>query len=366
MKIIIVAGARPNFMKISPIIKEIQKSKNIEYFLVHTGQHYDKKMSDLFFEELGIPQPDINLGVGSASHAVQTANIMKLFEPVVIDFRPDAIMVVGDVNSTIACGLVAVKMGIKLMHVEAGLRSFDRTMPEEINRILTDSISDYLFCTETDAVNNLLNEGVPKEKTFLVGDVMIDTLLQNVNKSKDSNILEINNISENNFCFLTLHRPSNVDNIKTLNNIFDAVEMIQKDIIVIFSIHPRTRKNLVLFKMEEKIKKYKNLRIIEPVGYLDCLKLISSSKFVMTDSGGIQGDCGVLKIPCLTLRETTERPIIVKLGLNKLVGSNTEKIINSYKDICKNNYRDIKTPDLWDGKAAQRIVKILEDRYVRS
>lgn len=361
IKIIIVAGARPNFMKISPIIEEIKKIKGMDYFLVHTGQHYDQKMSDLFFKELKIPSPDVNLKIGSSSHACQTADIMKAFEIVLIGQKPDAVLVVGDVNSTIACGLVTVKMGIKLIHVEAGLRSFDRTMPEEINRLLTDSISDYLFCTEPSAVENLIKEGISKEKIYLVGDVMIDTLFKNIDKAQKSNILEVLNISENNFCFMTLHRPSNVDNIESLKNIFDAVEIIQKDIVIIFSIHPRTRKNFELFKFNEKVEKYSNLKIIEPVGYLDCLKLINSAKFVMTDSGGIQVDSGALKVPCLTLRENTERPISIKLGLNQLVGTDTNKIIKACKKLYKNNYQNIQLPFLWDGHASDRIVKILKE-----
>ena len=360
MKIVIVAGARPNFVKIYPIIKECQKSKYIDFFLVHTGQHYDTKMSDLFFEELGIPKPDINLEAGSNSHVIQTANIMKAFEPVLVKQQPDAVLVVGDVNSTIACGLVAVKMGIKLIHVEAGLRSFDRTMPEEINRVLTDVISDYLFCTEQSGVDNLIREGISEDKIFLVGDVMIDTLLSNTDKIKQSNILDTLNIKKNKFCFMTLHRPSNVDNVEALNNIFDAVGIIQNKMVVIFSIHPRTYENFKQFNFNEKIKKYSNLKIIDPVGYFDCLKLISSAKFVMTDSGGIQGDSAAFKVPCLTLRENTERPITINLGFNQLVGSNTKKIVERYKKICRSNYKDIKIPSLWDGKASQRIVKIIE------
>lgn len=364
MKIIIVAGARPNFMKVSPIIKEIKKNKNIEYFLVHTGQHYDRKMSDLFFEELDIPFPDINLEVGSSSHAFQTADIMKAFEPIIIKQKPDAVLVVGDVNSTIACGLVAVKMGVKLIHVEAGLRSFDRTMPEEINRILTDCISDYLFCTEQSGVDNLIKEGVPIEKISLVGNVMIDTLLEYKIKSEKSNILNFLNIDKKDFCVLTLHRPSNVDDSNSLNKIFNAMEIIQKEIQIIFTVHPRTYQNIISFGFEKKLKELLNLKIIEPLGYLDFLKLMSNSKFIITDSGGIQGESTILGIPCLTLRYNTERPVTIDMGFNQLVGNNVDKIINGYKKIMNNNLKNNKIPPLWDGLTSKRIIKIIENGLI--
>lgn len=359
MKIVIVAGARPNFMKISPIIDEIKKTKDISYYLVHTGQHYDRKMSDLFFSELKIPRPDINLEVGSSSHAIQTADIMRAFEPVLLEQKPDAVLVVGDVNSTIACGMVAVKMGIKLIHVEAGLRSFDRAMPEEINRMLTDCISDYLFCTEASGVDNLIKEGVPKEKIFLVGNVMIDTLLKYKKEAESSNIINDLDIDKDNFCVLTLHRPSNVDSFKTLDSIFNALDFIEKDTQIVFPVHPRTYQNIVSFGMEARLK---NLKVVEPLGYFEFLNLMIYSKFILTDSGGIQGESAILKKPCITLRYNTERPVTVEAGLNQLVGNETHKIIAGYKKIKREDFKQHKVPPFWDGKTAKRIVDILQEQ----
>lgn len=362
MKIINVVGARPNFMKIAPLMAEYTKYNQIEPLLVHTGQHYDEQMSDFFFSQLDIPEPDINLEVGSASHTVQTAEIMKAFEPVVLKHKPDAVLVVGDVNSTIACGLVAVKLGVKLVHIEAGLRSFDRSMPEEINRVLTDSISDILFCTEQSGVDNLLHEGIPEEKIFLVGNVMIDTLLKNKAKAATSNILGQLNLDGNDFAVVTLHRPANVDDPLTFGQILNALEAIQNDMPIIFPVHPRTRKNLVSSSLSKRIAKQHDLRLIDPLGYLDFLKLMSSAKLVLTDSGGIQEETTILKVPCLTLRENTERPITEEIGSNRVVGTDTEKIIKAYKQAINERWRNLQTPPLWDGCAAERIVKILLDK----
>ena len=359
MKIIIVAGARPNFMKIAPLVRVFQDYREIDAFLVHTGQHYDERMSDLFFHQLDIPEPGINLGVESGSQAVQTAEIMKAFEPVVIEYKPDAVLVVGDVNSTIACGLVAVKLGVKLIHVEAGLRSFDRSMPEEINRILTDSISDLLFCTEQSGVNNLLREGKPLEKVFLVGNVMIDTLLRNKKKADQSSILQDLGLMLNRYAVLTLHRPSNVDDPVTFGRILDALDVIQEDMPLVFPIHPRTRKNLQTMGLEDRVKAMRNFRLIEPLGYLDFLRLMSSARLVLTDSGGIQEETTILEVPCLTLRENTERPITVKMGSNQLVGTDTMNILTAYRKVINDSFTDCHTPPLWDGKAAERIVEIL-------
>lgn len=361
MKIINVVGARPNFMKIAPIMAEYKAHPGIEPLLVHTGQHYDEKMSDLFFSQLEIPEPDINLEVGSASHAVQTAEIMKTFEPVVLEHKPDVVLVVGDVNSTIACGLVAVKLGVKLAHIEAGLRSFDRSMPEEINRVLTDSISDLLFCTEQSGVDNLLREGISEEKIFLVGNVMIDTLLKNKAKAATSNVLSQFNLDSNGFAVLTLHRPSNVDDVIAFGRVLDALEIIQNDMPVIFPIHPRTRKNLSSWSLGERIEKLPNLRLTDPLGYLDFLKLMSSAKLVLTDSGGIQEETTILKIPCLTLRENTERPITTQVGSNRVVGTDTDKIIETYRQVVDGKWCEPQIPPLWDGHAAERILKILLD-----
>ena len=362
MKIINVVGARPNFMKIGPLMAEFIKHSQIEAILVHTGQHYDEKMSELFFRQLEIPEPDINLEVGSASHTVQTAEIMKRFEPVVLEHKPDVVLVVGDVNSTIACGLVAVKSGVKLAHVEAGLRSFDRSMPEEINRVLTDSISDLLFCTEQSGVDNLLREGIPKEKIFFVGNVMIDTLLKNKGKADDSNILNRLNLDNNDFAVVTLHRPSNVDDVIVFDKILDALDVIQKDMPVIFPVHPRTRRNLYSMSLGNRIDAMTGLRLLEPMGYLDFLKLMSSAKIVLTDSGGIQEEATILKVPCLTLRENTERPITVEVGSNHVVGMETEKIIDAFTQVRNNGLRELQIPPLWDGRAAERIVEILLDK----
>ncbi len=360
IKIICVCGARPNFMKIAPIMRSFKKNGNFQTLLVHTGQHYDENMSKLFFDELGIPKPDLNLEVGSASHAVQTANIMKKFEPVVLDFQPDYVLVVGDVNSTIACGLVAVKFGIKLIHVEAGLRSFDKSMPEEINRVLTDSISDLLFVTEQSGVDNLKNEGVNSDKVHFVGNVMIDTLLSNRQKAEKSEILNRLGLAAKNYAVITLHRPSNVDDMEKFGQIAAAFEQIEKEMKLIFPIHPRTRNNISKSPIGKKIEAMDNLLLIEPVGYLDFLCLMSRAAFVMTDSGGIQEETTILGVPCMTLRENTERPVTITEGTNRLVHITTDDIMKNYREI-KNSKKDSshKIPKFWDGNAAERIAEII-------
>jgi len=362
MKIINVVGARPNFMKIAPLMAQYTKYSQIEPLLVHTGQHYDEKMSDLFFRQLDIPKPDINLEVGSASHAVQTAEIMKSFEPMLLKYKPDVVLVVGDVNSTVACGIVAVKLGVKLVHVEAGLRSFDRSMPEEINRVVTDSISDLIFCTEQSGVDNLIHEGISKDRIFIVGNVMIDTLLKHINRAQNSTILNHLHLNSNDFAVLTLHRPSNVDDYIVFGRILDALEVIHKDMPIIFPVHPRTRKQLQDSHLMAQIQKMHYLGLIEPLGYLDFLKLMSSAKIVLTDSGGIQEETTFLKIPCLTLRENTERPITTEIGSNQVVGANPAKIIEGYKQAMNGQLRNFKIPPLWDGLASERIVEILIDK----
>ena len=360
MKIINIVGTRPNFMKIAPLMMEYAKHSDIEPLLVHTGQHYDERMSDIFFRDLGIPEPDVNLEVGSASHALQTAEIMKAFEPVVLEHRPDAVLVVGDVNSTIACGLVAVKLGVKLIHVEAGLRSFDRTMPEEINRVLTDSISDLLFCTERAGVDNLLAEGVASEKIHLVGHVMIDTLLSHLERAQQSPILDDLRrqgcIDGDGFAVLTLHRPSNVDDPATFSRILDALEVIQGDLPILFSVHPRTRRNIAAMGLQRRIDSLTNLHLLDPIGYLDFLKMQASARIVLTDSGGIQEETTVLKVPCLTLRENTERPVTAEIGSNQIVGTDPVKIVEAYRKAVSGKWREPQVPPLWDGKAAHRIV----------
>ena len=363
MKILNVVGARPNFMKIAPLMEEYKHHPDIEPLLVHTGQHYDEKMSDLFFRQLGIPEPDINLEIGSASHAVQTAEIMKAFEPVVLRHEPDAVLVVGDVNSTIACGLVAVKLGSKLVHVEAGLRSGDRSMPEEVNRILTDSISDMLFCTEQSGVDNLIKEGVAQEKIHLVGHVMIDTLLRNLERASESTIIsqlqDQGCLNGGGYAMLTLHRPSNVDDPETFSRILDALEVIQRDMPILFPIHPRTRRNLTVLGMQERMDSLRNIHLVDPIGYLDFLKLNSCAKVVLTDSGGIQEETTVLKVPCITLRENTERPITAEIGSNQVVGTDPERIVAAYRKAIGGDFREPQIPPLWDGKAAERIVRTM-------
>jgi len=347
MKIIVVAGARPNFMKIAPLMHEIKKHPNLNAYLVHTGQHYDKKMSDDFFTELNIPTPDINLGVGGGSHAEQTAKIMVEFEKVCLNERPDLVVVVGDVNSTIACALVAKKLNVKVAHVEAGLRSFDFEMPEEINRVLTDRISDYLFVTEQSGIDNLHEEGYSEDKIFFVGNVMIDNLIDNLHKK--TNIVKDLELAS--YCLVTMHRPSNVDNKEKLIEILDIFDNVGCQIV--WPIHPRTLKNLETFGLSDRIAKYV---ILEPQGYLDFITLVSSAKFVLTDSGGIQEETTYLGIPCLTMRENTERPSTITLGTNQLV-HNKEEILHALKHLGSRKHS---IPPLWDGHTAKRIVEIIE------
>ena len=364
MKLINIVGARPNFMKIAPLMAAYKTQPSIQPLLVHTGQHYDERMSDLFFRQLGIPQPDINLEIGSASHAIQTAEIMKAFEPVVLEHKPDAVLVVGDVNSTIACGLVAVKLGIRLIHVEAGLRSGDRSMPEEINRLLTDSISDLLFCTEQSGMDNLRREGVSADRVFLVGNVMIDTLFKNKSKADASPILDELGLTPGRYAVLTLHRPANVDDPAVFGGILDALEEIQRDMMIVFPIHPRTRKNLETSDLGRRVKAMANIHMIDPAGYLEFLKLTSSAKLVLTDSGGIQEETTILKVPCLTLRENTERPVTADVGSNQIVGTQPRQILDAYRLAMSGTWRKPRIPPLWDGHAAERIAKILAEKLL--
>ncbi|KPK02990.1 MAG: UDP-N-acetylglucosamine 2-epimerase [Nitrospira bacterium SG8_35_4] len=364
MKIINVVGARPNFMKIAPIIEEMRKN-DIEQILVHTGQHYDSQMSKLFFDDLKLPKPDIDLEVGSGSHAQQTAEIMKKFETVLLEYGPDYILVVGDVNSTIACALTASKLGIRIIHVEAGLRSFDRSMPEEINRILTDALSDYLFITEKGAHENLLREGISDKKIFFVGNVMIDTLLKHRERADRSEILSRMGIKDTKYILVTLHRPSNVDNHETLERLLSSFNEISHTYPLVFPCHPRTRSRIEEFKLERYIKSSENpvsvgINLCDPVGYLDFVKLMTKASLVLTDSGGIQEETTILGVPCITLRENTERPVTVADGTNQIVGTDKRKIIEHSSRVLNGNYSTGRIPDLWDGRAAQRIVKVLQ------
>lgn len=354
MKLIVVAGARPNFMKIAPIMWEVARRQGISACLVHTGQHYDEKMSKLFFEQLRIPKPSVDLEVGSGSHAVQTAEVMKRFEPVVLAQKPDAVVVVGDVNSTIACALTAVKLGIPVAHVEAGLRSFDRTMPEEINRILTDVMSRWLFVSEPSGVKNLHNEGIGSERIFSVGNVMIDTLIACREKFEASIGLEAFGVERNNYVVLTLHRPANVDDAAIFGGLLHAIEVVQRQLPVVFPVHPRTRKALATQPIQ-----LPNVKLVDPLGYLEFMKLISHSRFVMTDSGGIQEETTFLGIPCLTLRNNTERPSTIEQGTNVLVGLDPDRIIAAAGTAATADRSHHRVPDLWDGQTSRRIIDIL-------
>ncbi|HEX9960719.1 MAG TPA: UDP-N-acetylglucosamine 2-epimerase (non-hydrolyzing) [Pyrinomonadaceae bacterium] len=361
LKILNIVGARPNFMKIAPIVREMRRrTGDFLPLIVHTGQHYDAAMSDSFFTDLDIPAPDFHLEVGSASHAVQTARVMTAFEPVVLQEKPDWVLVVGDVNSTIACALVCSKLGIKVAHVEAGLRSRDRTMPEEINRILTDAISDLLLTTSPDADENLRYEGIAPEKIRFVGNVMIDSLFYNLKKAETSLIRKDLNLDGKDYAVLTLHRPSNVDEKNVFKGLLEALVEIGKRLPVIFPVHPRTKSRITEFGFSETIEN-SNVKLVEPLGYLDFMRLYSGARLVLTDSGGLQEETTALGISCLTLRENTERPVTIELGTNNLVGTNPEKIKQTAFKILENNQnsKDKKIPPLWDGRAAERICDAL-------
>ena len=348
-------------MKVAPIYAEMKRrAEEFEPLIVHTGQHYGA-MSDTFFNDLGIPEPDFNLGVGSGSHAVQTAGIMMAFEPVVIEQRPDWVLVVGDVNSTIACALVCAKLGVKVAHVEAGLRSRDRTMPEEINRILTDSISDLLLTTSQDADVNLAQEGIPAERVRFVGNVMIDSLLEHLKIAESSTVRTDLGIESTDYAVLTLHRPSNVDDKSTFSGILDALLTVAEKLPIIFPVHPRTKAKIEEFGFADAIAN-SNISLIDPLGYLDFMRLYSGAKVVLTDSGGLQEETTVLGIPCLTLRGNTERPVTITLGTNVLVGTDTEKISEAAAKILdlRSEISNKKIPPLWDGKAAGRICDELQ------
>lgn len=355
MDIVAVVAARPNYMKIAPLMRELGGRPGVRTFLVNTGQHYDARMSTLFFEELGIPRPDADLEVGSGSHAVQTAEVMRRFEPVVRDRRPDAVLVVGDVNSTLACALTAAKLGVPVAHVEAGLRSFDRAMPEEINRVLTDAISDWLFVSERSGVENLRREGVPDGRVHLVGNVMIDTLLACRDRAERSTILEDLRLLDRGYAVVTLHRPANVDDPATLGRLVGVLGRLAGELPVVFPVHPRTRAALggVLQGPASGIV------AIDPLGYLDFLKLTAHARLVLTDSGGIQEETTVLNVPCLTLRENTERPATVDEGTNVLVGMDPTRILAAAWRAIAAPPGPARTPELWDGRAAGRVVDAL-------
>lgn len=392
-KVVSVVGARPNFMKVAAICeaikehnKEAASAQQIDHVLVHTGQHYDANMSDFFFNDLDLPKPDLFLGVGSGSHSVQTAKIMEGFERVLRAERPEVVIVVGDVNSTLACALVTKKTccsyGVpgtefipELAHVEAGLRSFDRTMPEEINRIVTDSISDYLFTTEESANQNLLREGVPQEKIHFVGNVMIDTLLRHRAKARESTILSDLQLAAGGrtrpYAILTLHRPANVDDPKTFVAMLEAFLDLSRHMPIVFPAHPRTLKQIQQANLSDYFVDHfmdgpepwdsrVRIRLVPPLGYLDFLHLISNAKIVLTDSGGIQEETTILGVPCITLRDNTERPVTLLQGTNVLAGTDPNKIIQEFSRVLENSRKKPSAPpELWDGCAAKRIVQIL-------
>lgn len=355
MKIVSMVGARPNFMKVDPLIREFKKV-NAEHILVHTGQHYDENMSRIFFTDLELPVPDVWLGIGPNSPAVQFARIIERCEQVLKKENPDLVIVVGDVTSTAAGAITASTLNIPVAHVEAGLRSFDHSMPEEINRILTDHIAELLFATEPSAEKNLLNEGIPREKIHLVGNVMIDTLLRLRPKFEQSMIMDRLQLEAQAYAVLTLHRPSNVDDKETFAEIIDGLVEVSEKIPIIFPVHPRTEKNLKLMKIPTG-----NIRMLPPLGYLDFMKLFACSEFILTDSGGIQEEATVLGVPCLTLRQNTERPITVSMGTNRIVGVSKKAIVSEAAKIIEGEKPQGSIPPLWDGKTAERIAKIILD-----
>ncbi|MBI3802512.1 MAG: UDP-N-acetylglucosamine 2-epimerase (non-hydrolyzing) [Nitrospirae bacterium] len=362
IRLICVVGARPNFVKMAPLVQQIKEGWGdlFETTLVHTGQHYDQTLSKVFFDALRLPIPDVNLGVGSGSAARQIAEIMQRFEEVILWKKPDQVLVVGDVNSTLATALAAEKVGVPVAHVEAGLRSFDRRMPEEMNRILTDQLSELLFATEESAVQNLLNEGIGKERIFWVGNVMIDALISHAQEAERSTILRQLNLAPQGYALLTLHRPSNVDTQEGMHRIFALLSEVEKRIRVVFPVHPRTLGRMEEFDLMTSFRAMKNVTFCEPAGYLDFLRLMRDAKMVLTDSGGVQEETTALAIPCLTLRENTERPVTITQGTNLLTGTDPQRVLSAVIDIIEGRGKRGKVPALWDGQAALRIVQVLQ------
>ncbi|MEW5945086.1 MAG: UDP-N-acetylglucosamine 2-epimerase (non-hydrolyzing) [bacterium] len=372
IKVFVVAGARPNFVKVAPIMRELEKSAALKPVLVHTGQHYDAEMSRLFFDQLAIPAPDVDLGVGSASHAVQTAHIMTAFEREMLARKPGLVVVVGDVNSTLACTLVAAKLLVPVAHVEAGLRSFDRTMPEEINRVVTDSLASFHFVTEPSGRENLIREGIRGESIHFVGNVMIDTLAQNLKRVRSEKVRHPLEGMGMDYAVVTLHRPTNVDDRETFAGIIGALEEISRNIPVFLPAHPRTEKNARRFGLMKRFSLWRGsasashrVFMLEPLGYLPFLAMMRGARMVLTDSGGIQEETTFLGIPCITLRETTERPVTVEVGTNVVVGSERRKIVGAAMDVLDGRAKKGRVPELWDGKAARRIVEALEKAFAR-
>jgi UDP-N-acetylglucosamine 2-epimerase (non-hydrolysing) len=351
-----IVGARPNFMKVAPVLNALQGRENVMQTLIHTGQHYDVNMSDVFFQQLGIPTPDVNLAVGSGSHAKQTAEIMIRLEPVVLDRQPDLVLVYGDVNSTVATALVCAKLGVRIGHVEAGLRSFDRTMPEEINRLVTDQLADLLFTPSEDGDENLRREGIPAEKIFRVGNVMIDSLVRLLPSAQE---VKVEGLPER-YALVTLHRPANVDDSVTLKQVLESLLEVNRDLAVVFPAHPRTRQRIADFGLNAG-----QLRVLDPLPYVDFLGLQSRATVVITDSGGIQEESTYLGVPCLTLRENTERPITVLMGTNVLVGRDPEKLRRELSRVLAGKAKKGAVPPLWDGHAGERIADIVMGQQPR-
>lgn len=360
-RVLCVVGARPNFMKIAPLMHELHGSQRLEPFLVHTGQHYDAAMKESFFRQLDIPEPDEDLGVGSASHAVQTAEIMRQFEPVLDREAPAAVLVVGDVNSTIACALVAAKKGVPVVHVEAGLRSFDRAMPEEVNRVLTDQLSDVLFTTEAGALQNLAREGIDASRVHFVGNVMIDTLMAHRRRTSSVEAVLTRSGVESAppaFGVVTLHRPSNVDDPRVLSRLVSTLRCLSDSLPLLFPVHPRTASRLEAAGLSAEA--HEACTLLPPLEYLDMLALLENATMVLTDSGGIQEETTALGVPCLTLRENTERPITVTDGTNTIVGTDSQRILACAREVLRSGGKAGRIPELWDGRAAERIVRALE------
>ena len=363
MKVLNVVGARPNFVKIAPLMAELQRHPDIATTLVHTGQHYDVAMSRRFFDDLAIPAPDVDLGVGSGSHAEQTAEVMKRIEPVLQTVKPDVVIVVGDVNSTLAAALTATKLGLAVAHVEAGLRSFDRTMPEEINRILTDAIADLLFVTEESGRTNLSNEGVPSDRIHLVGNIMIDTLESSRPRWQASDIgRRLGLAPDTPYAVLTLHRPTNTDEIGRLDSLLDAMARVAQQVPLVFPVHPRTRQQLERHH-RLPVMAERGLVLVDPLGYVDFIGLMARARVVLTDSGGVQEETTVLGVPCLTMRENTERPATVTDGTNTIVGTRPDDVVAATLAVLRGAARSPRRPPLWDGKSAQRIVDVLIRTY---
>ena len=362
----LIVGARPNFMKMAPLYRELSVSSNrYEPQIIHTGQHYDEQMSKLFFNDLAMPEPSAYLNVGSGTQGKQTARIIERYEDLILSGnKPDLVIVAGDVNSTIACALVAKKLYIPVAHLESGLRSYDDRMPEEINRVLSDRISDILLTPSLDANKNLEKEGIDPEKIYFVGNIMIDSLVAHKEKAENSNIFhQLNMLPNEKYALVTLHRPSNVDEYEGLKMLLTSLEIIGRKIKVIFPMHPRTRKNIYELGLSSFLNTNSDVIFTEPLGYLDFLKLEMNAKFILTDSGGIQEESTYFGVPCLTLRENTERPITITEGTNHLVDLNVESIVNSAREIIEGHIKQGKIPKYWDGKTAKRIVKVLDEWF---